>query len=152
MLFNDPIFLFIFLPIVVILFHWIRRDVGGSASMVLIVAASIFFYGWWNPPYLLLLLGSVLFNYAVTHQLLKSPSRLLLIVGVLVNIAVLGYFKYRNFFMDNIGLLLGDSWQFEEIFIPLAISFFTFQQVALLVDVHDGQIKQIGRASCRERV
>jgi len=72
MLFNDPIFLFIFLPIVVILFHWIRRDVGGSASMVLIVAASIFFYGWWNPPYLLLLLGSVLFNYAVTHQLLKA--------------------------------------------------------------------------------
>jgi alginate O-acetyltransferase complex protein AlgI len=143
MLFNDPIFLFIFLPIVVILFHWIRRDVGGSASMVLIVAASIFFYGWWNPPYLLLLLGSVLFNYAVTHQLLKSPSRLLLIVGVLANIAVLGYFKYRNFFMENIGLLLGESWQFEEIFIPLAISFFTFQQVALLVDAQDGQIKRV---------
>jgi D-alanyl-lipoteichoic acid acyltransferase DltB (MBOAT superfamily) len=140
MLFNDPVFLFLFLPIVAFLFHWTRRKVGGSASMVLIVAASLLFYGWWNPPYLLLLLGSVIFNYTVTHQLLKNPSKLLLITGMLTNIAVLGYFKYRNFFMENIGLLMGENWQFEEIFIPLAISFFTFQQVALLIDAHDGQI------------
>jgi alginate O-acetyltransferase complex protein AlgI len=143
MLFNDPVFLFLFLPIVAFLFHWTRRKVGGSASMVLIVAASLLFYGWWNPPYLLLLLGSVIFNYTVTHQLLKNPSKLLLITGMLTNIAVLGYFKYRNFFMENIGLLMGENWQFEEIFIPLAISFFTFQQVALLIDAHDGQIKRI---------
>ena len=143
MLFNDPIFLFLFLPIVVLLFHLIRRTVGGEASMILIVIASIFFYGWWNPPYLMLLLGSVLFNYAITYHLLKKPSKLLLTFGVLANIAVLGYFKYRNFFMENIGLLLGESWQFEEILIPLAISFFTFQQVALLVDAQDGHIKRV---------
>ena len=143
MLFNDPLFLFLFLPIVVFLFHLIRRTIGGEASMLLIVIASIFFYGWWNPPYLMLLLGSVLFNYAVTHQLLKKPSKLLLTVGIFINMAILGYFKYRNFFMENIGLLLGESWQFEEIFIPLAISFFTFQQVALLIDAQDGQIKRV---------
>jgi len=143
MLFNDPIFLFLFLPIVVLLFHLVRKTVGGEASMVLIVVASIFFYGWWNPPYLLLLLGSVFFNYTVTRKLLQFPSKLLLTFGVLINLAVLGYFKYRNFFMENIGLLLGESWQFEEIFIPLAISFFTFQQVALLIDANDGQIKRI---------
>ena len=143
MLFNNPAFLFIFLPIVVLLFHLVRKTIGGEASMVLIVISSIFFYGWWNPPYLLLLLGSVLFNYSITHKLLQRPSRLLLTIGVLINIGVLGYFKYRNFFMENIGLLLGESWQFEEIFIPLAISFFTFQQIALLVDAQDGQIKRV---------
>jgi len=143
MLFNDPIFLFLFLPIVVLLFHLVRKTVGGEASMVFIVVASIFFYGWWSPPYLLLLLGSVFFNYAVTRKLLQHPSRFLLTTGVLVNLAVLGYFKYRNFFMENIGFLLGESWQFEEIFIPLAISFFTFQQVALLIDANDGQIKRV---------
>ena len=115
MLFNNPAFLFIFLPIVVLLFHLVRKTIGGEASMVLIVISSIFFYGWWNPPYLLLLLGSVLFNYSITHKLLQRPSRLLLTIGVLINIGVLGYFKYRNFFMENIGLLLGESWQFEEI-------------------------------------
>ncbi|MDH3912603.1 MAG: MBOAT family protein [Rhodospirillales bacterium] len=111
-----------------------------------LVAASLFFYGWWNPVYVPLLLGSVLFNYGVGLLLGNAPTagprRLLLAVGVAGNLGLLGYFKYANFFVDNVAQFADIGWSPGEIILPLAISFFTFQQIAYLVDASRGQARE----------
>jgi D-alanyl-lipoteichoic acid acyltransferase DltB (MBOAT superfamily) len=110
-----------------------------------LVAASLFFYGWWNPAYLGLILGSMLFNYAVGVTLLNNNSALkkgTLVFGISINLALLAYFKYANFFVDNINLALDTTYHLEHIFLPLAISFFTFQQVAYLVDAYKGETRE----------
>tara|TARA_B100001964_G_scaffold151929_1_gene167160 strand:- start:229 stop:1707 length:1479 start_codon:yes stop_codon:yes gene_type:complete len=107
-----------------------------------LVGASLFFYGWWNPAYLGLILGSILFNYAVGVALLGRPNKLTLFLGVAVNLGVLGYFKYANFFIDNINSLVGSDIILEQIILPLGISFFTFQQITYLVDAYRGETRE----------
>ncbi|WGV27398.1 MBOAT family O-acyltransferase [Halotia branconii] len=101
--------------------------------------ASLFFYAWWNPKYLLLLLVSISFNFFIGHTLnqnLRSPARkkALLILGVTINLVLIGYFKYANFFVANVTDILGINFNLQNIILPLGISFFTFQQIAYLVD------------------
>ena len=139
MVFTDPIFLFAFLPLALVLFHATRMFVGGREALAVAVLASLIFYGWWNPPYLLLLGGMIGFNYAMAIRLAEHRSGRLLAVAVCVNLLVLGYFKYRNFFLENFGLAFGHEWSFGAIFVPLGISFYTFEQIALLVDIGDGR-------------
>lgn len=141
MLFSSHVFIFGFLPLTLLCYHLTRIAVGGKAALGVLLLASLVFYGWWNPPYLLLLGGSMVVNYGFVRALERQPRRVLLWAGVTLNLLLLGYFKYRNFFLENVGYLLGESWQFETIFVPLAISFFTFQQIALLCDVADGKAK-----------
>ena len=140
MLFSSPEFLFIFLPLCLLAFHLTLWKAGGTAAMGVSVLFSTFFYGWWNPPYLALLLGSIAGNFLFTRRLVITPSRLLLVLAIILNLAVLGYFKYRNFFLENVGFAMGETWSFGAIFIPLGISFFTFQQIALLIDANDGEV------------
>ncbi len=140
MLFSSPEFLFVFLPLCLLAFHLTLWKAGGAAAMGVSVLFSVFFYGWWNPPYLALLLGSIGGNFLFAKRLAFTPSRLLLGMAIVLNLAVLGYFKYRNFFLENVGLAMGETWSFGAIFIPLGISFFTFQQIALLIDANDGEI------------
>ncbi|MBT4770693.1 MAG: MBOAT family protein [Rhodospirillaceae bacterium] len=140
MLFSSSIFLYAFLPISLLVFHFSRVRFGGTVALGSAVAFSLFFYGWWNPPFLALLIGSLLVNFFFVRRLAIAPSRILLILAIAINLAVLGYFKYRNFFLENLGLTLGEQWSFDLVFIPLGISFFTFQQIALLIDSHDGEI------------
>ena len=104
--------------------------------MTWLVLASLFFYGWWNPAYLLLIIGSMLFNYYTGVQLSYRQNRLFLGIAIALNLALLGYFKYANFFVENISDLAGLGWNIEHIVLPLAISFFTFQQIAYLVDAY----------------
>jgi D-alanyl-lipoteichoic acid acyltransferase DltB (MBOAT superfamily) len=106
------------------------------------------FYGWWNPAYLVLILFSMFFNYLVGSRLAQSafgaggPHRKrLMIAGVAVNLGLLFYFKYFNFFIDTINASVGTSFVFEKIVLPLAISFFTFQQITYLVDSYRGDAK-----------
>ena len=108
-----------------------------------LVGASLFFYGWWNPAYLGLILVSILFNY-VTGTALRYPGRHgsnkgLLILGVAGNLGLLGYFKYANFFVSNLNSILAADFHLETIILPLAISFFTFQQITYLVDSYRGE-------------
>ena len=110
MLFSSPEFLFIFLPLCLLAFHLILWKVGGTAAVGVSVLFSAFFYGWWNPPYLALLLGSIAGNFLFTRRLAATPSRLLLGLAIILNLAVLGYFKYRNFFLENVGLAMGETW------------------------------------------
>lgn len=141
MLFSSYEFIFGFLPIVLLAFHLARKYLDGRIALGIIVASSLFFYGWWNPLYLFLLTGSMAVNYAFAKCLDKRSSAALLFTGVTINLAVLGYFKYRNFFLENVSSFTGYNWELEPIFVPLAISFFTFQQIAFLVDVRDGRAK-----------
>ena len=142
MLFNSSIFIFVFLPIVLLVYYSIGRLRNSSFSLVWLILASLFFYGWWNPAYLGLILGSILFNYAVGFSLLGRPHKLTLFLGVAGNLGVLGYFKYANFFIDNINALTSNDIVLEQIILPLGISFFTFQQITYLVDAYRGETRE----------
>jgi len=107
-----------------------------------LVFASFFFYGWWNAAYIFLLLGSILFNYAAGILLSENQGKRILIAGVAANLGLLGYFKYSNFFIDNINALVGSDIIFNQVVLPLAISFFTFQQITYLVDSYQGESRE----------
>ena len=141
MLYNSYIFIFLFLPITLLGFHFLRRKGHYRLTISWLIAASLFFYGWWNPIYLGLLVGSALFNYAFGFVLLNRPSKLLLFLGIIGNLGALGYFKYGNFFVDNINVLFNNNIILEQIILPLGISFFTFQQITFLVDTYFGKTK-----------
>lgn len=146
MLFNSPTYIFLFLPIVVVVYFLLNRKrlvVAGKAWLVL---ASLFFYGYWEPRYLLLIIASVLFNFSIGTALNRTEPdvrsghhatlrrKTLLTIGVTGNLGLLGYFKYADFFIENVNLGLGAGFPMLELVLPLAISFFTFQQIAYLAD------------------
>ena len=142
MLINSYVFLFVFLPVTLFGFHIIGKQGYHKVAVSWLVGASLFFYGWWNPAYLGLILGSILFNYAVGFSLLGRPHKLTLFLGVAGNLGVLGYFKYANFFIDNINALTSNDIILEQIILPLGISFFTFQQITYLVDAYRGETRE----------
>ncbi|MGP9801190.1 MBOAT family O-acyltransferase [Rheinheimera sp. NSM] len=135
MLFNSIEFLFFFLPLTLLLFHYFRTSVSTHSAIFVLIIASLFFYAWWQPLYLLLLAASVLFNFYMAQAIYRYRKNWLTITGVSVNLAVIGYFKYSVFFVNNLAAVAGFEWQAEQILLPLAISFFTFQQIAYLIDV-----------------
>ena len=142
MLFNSYVFLFLFLPVTLVGFHLIGKQGYHKGAVSWLVSASLLFYGWWNPAYLGLILGSILFNYAVGFSLMGRPYKLTLCLGLAGNLGVLGYFKYANFFIDNINALTSNNIILEQIILPLGISFFTFQQITYLIDAYHGQTKE----------
>ena len=148
MLFNSYQFIFLFLPVTLLVFFLIGNKGHHRIALSWLVGASLFFYACWNPAYLGLLLFSLLFNYACGVALsnkdeqAQNPSRLLLFAGVTINLLLLGYYKYANFFIDNINAFSESNWHLNTIILPLAISFFTFQQVAYLVDAYRGETKE----------
>jgi D-alanyl-lipoteichoic acid acyltransferase DltB (MBOAT superfamily) len=141
LLFNSYIFLFAFLPLTLCGFALCRGR--SPRAVVWLLATSIAFYGWWEPAYLPLLIASILVNHALARGLALQPAGrrrgrgALLALGIAFNLGLLGWFKYAGFFAANLNPLLGTSWQLD-IVLPLAISFFTFQQIAYLVDVARG--------------
>lgn len=147
MLFNSYAFIFIFLPIAVMGFYYLAR-VKRDYSIIWLVFCSLSFYAYWKPAYLILILLSISINYSLgevvsknTLYKLKKPQRKhFLTLGVVFNLTLLGYFKYANFFVDNVNLISGSQIHLEAIILPLAISFFTFQQIAYLVDAFRGNI------------
>jgi D-alanyl-lipoteichoic acid acyltransferase DltB (MBOAT superfamily) len=139
-LFNSAPFLFGFLPVV--LTGFVALSYFGQQRMagVWLTCASLFFYAWWNPIYLPLLMGSMIFNYVLGGYLVRKPSILVLAFGIAANLFLLGYYKYTGFLVHAAGQLAGLDWAIPNIVLPLAISFFTFQQIAYLVDCHDGDV------------
>src|SRR5215210_5368783 len=114
MLFNSYPFLLLFLPITLLGYVFIGRTLGRGASFGWLVAASLFFYGWWNWFFLSLLLGSLLFNYAagtwLTNLNKYQPAKLVLGLALAFNLGFLGYFKYANFFKENLNAMFGPHW------------------------------------------
>ncbi|TVT47942.1 MAG: MBOAT family protein, partial [Sedimenticola thiotaurini] len=147
MLFNSYYFIFLFLPIVLaVYFLLLRKDT--EYPIVWLVFASLFFYGWWNPVYLFLIIASMVINYALGWSLSDGSGmtpinrKRILVFGIALNLSALGYYKYAGFFIENIKTLITNDFSFEEILLPLAISFFTFQQIAYLVDAYRGITKE----------
>ena len=113
-----------------------------TLSKLMLVIASLFFYSWWNSIYLLLILGSMIFNFIIGRSLGKTASKALLIFGIIGNVALLGYFKYTDFFIENFNWALNKDVDLLHLALPLAISYFTFQQIAFLVDNYRGEVKE----------
>jgi alginate O-acetyltransferase complex protein AlgI len=138
MLFSSYTFLFQFLPATVLAFAAARLHSPRAGIMVL-AGASLFFYAAWRPVYLLLLIASIAVNFGLGLRM-QDPLRRRAVgtFGVALNLAVLCYFKYTNFIFDSLNMLTGAPLPFVNIILPLGISFFTFQQIAYLVDVMRG--------------
>ena len=148
MLFNSYEFLFLFLPLTLVGYYFIARS-GREAAIIWLVLASLFFYGWWNPIYLLLLMLSIGANFGFGQLLAQAhrandgrAGKRWLWGGVLFNLALLAWFKYANFLVNTANVLGSTNYHLETIILPLAISFFTFQQIAYLVDARDGITKE----------
>jgi alginate O-acetyltransferase complex protein AlgI len=149
LLFSSAVFLLVFLPATVIA-YWLLPF---RFRMPLLLVASYVFYLSWNPIYGLLLVASTVVNYGIARAIPDSgePKRLL-VLGVAFNLLILGFFKYAGFFSDGAGELLdwlgldstGSSYDGLQILLPLAISFFTFEMISVLVDVYRGDAR-VGR-------
>lgn len=137
MIFNSFEFIFLFLPIVWIVFFLVGK-VAPPIAKTWLLLASLFFYAYWNPAYLPLIVGSMIVNYIIGVFLGKNkwlPMRKsILTLGILFNVSLLGYFKYRDFFAENLNSVFGTEIPLITVILPLAISFYTFQQIAYLVD------------------
>lgn len=148
MLFNSFTFMLAFLPLSLLGYFSLNRTLGDQAGKLWLVAASLLFYSWWNPVYLPLILGSMLFNFYVGGRLGRMRAsasdnrRMVLIGGVALNLGLLGYFKYADFFIDNLNWILQGDLPLLHLILPLAISFFTFQQIAYLVDSYRGETRE----------
>jgi len=143
MLFNSVDFIFLFLPIVFGGYFLIARRSHQLAAAWLALA-SLFFYGWWNPRFVGLLLASIVFNYGAGYLIGHSrptSSRSFLIAAVAGNLGLLCIFKYTNFFISSLNNI-GGNLGLLNIVLPLGISFFTFTQIAFLVDVYRGQARE----------
>ena len=148
MLFNSYIFIFAFLPFTFFVYFYLNSLRLTVAAKSFLVFASLFFYSWWNITYLPIILSSMLFNYVMGLSLSKSwehskvSKKMLLTFGIVANVALLGYFKYADFFITNFNHLLDTDVGLLNLALPLAISFFTFQQIAYLVDSYRGETKE----------
>ena len=145
MLFNSYSFIFLFFPLTLCL-HRLLRPVGALAQQTLLLLASWLLYAWWDVRFLPLLLLSIATNflcgYAIAYGIRRGRPRgadLFLAIGIACNVLAIGVFKYAEFFLDNVDALLGTDFVIRMIILPLGISFFTFEQIAFLVDVRRGQ-------------
>ncbi|WP_242161892.1 MBOAT family protein [Bacillus cereus group sp. BfR-BA-01522] len=139
MLFNSFEFIFLFLPIAFLLYFLLNRFGYVTLAKVWLVLASLFFYSYWNVKYLPLMLVSLIVNYFIGMHLVQHRSKVLLTVGLLFNIGMLSYFKYYDFFLENVNELFGTHFTLLSLTLPLAISFYTFQKIAFLVDTYHGE-------------
>lgn len=144
MIFSSPEFIFAFLPIVFFGYFLLNKFRLLYFGKVWLVAASLYFYSYWSLVYLPLMLGSIIFNYGLGVQLAKGAKRkkLMLTVGIVANLVVLGYYKYANFFLDNLNYFTGQHYHIAGIVLPIGISFYTFTQIAFLVDSYKGYAKE----------
>jgi alginate O-acetyltransferase complex protein AlgI len=148
MLFNSYEFIFLFLPLVCLGFFGLAA-VSHRLAATWLALASLFFYGWWNPKYVGLLLASVAFNYLAGSQIARFRASdrtrrawALLVVAVTANLALLAEYKYANFFVSAWDEVAGAHWQLAPLLLPIGISFFTFTQIAFLVDTYRGIVAE----------
>ncbi len=150
MLFNSYEFIFIFLPITFFVYFYLNNKKFTEASKGFLVFSSLFFYSWWNIIYLPLILVSMLFNYTIGKILSKDTNntkkefnkKSILTFAIITNIGLLAYFKYSDFFIENINLITNSNIELLNLALPLAISFYTFQQIAYLVDSYRKETKE----------
>lgn len=151
MLFNSYIFILFFLPVTLIVYFLLNRTNKYVLSNVWLICMSLWFYAYFNTSYIVIILLSISGNYIVSRILYteyvntnKWIKRLVLIVGILINVGSIFYFKYFDFFISNVNALFNQTFELKNVLLPLGISFFTFQQISYLVDSYRGETKDYG--------
>ncbi|MDN5114456.1 MBOAT family O-acyltransferase [Aliarcobacter butzleri] len=147
MLFNSYEFIFIFLPVMFVVYFYLNSKRLILGAKIWLVLGSLFFYSYWNVIYLPLILLSIFVNYGVglslvNHKKIRISSKTILSFGIVFNLGLLGYFKYTDFFLDNFNGIFGTNIPLPHIILPLGISFFTFTQIAFLVDAYKQEAKE----------
>lgn len=150
MLFNSFEFILFFTPIVFCGYFFLNKRKLTTLSRWWLLCASLFFYGWWNVFYMPLIISSVVFNFTITQAMIKNrlhdkpivPLVYLLQLGLIFNIGFLAYFKYMDFFLYNVNLGLGTHFNLLNLALPLAISFYTLQQIAFIIDSYEGLVEE----------
>lgn len=137
MLFNSYIFVFLFLPLCLLFYfvcNYFKRYGLGKAFLT---GMSLWFYAYFNISYLPIIVGSILINYLIYRAMGKTSKRkVLMAAGIILNLSVLFYFKYYDFFIGNINGIFGTDFLLNHVLLPLGISFFTFQQIGFLADAY----------------
>lgn len=144
MLFNSYVFIIGFLPLTLVLYYLSARWFGSLCARCVLILASLFFYSWWDVRNLPILLGSILLNYFIAGQILRCAGqgrKAWLTAGILFDLGLLGYFKYTAFAVETVNSLMHTGFAVPQIVLPLGISFFTFTQIACLVDSYRGEVK-----------
>jgi D-alanyl-lipoteichoic acid acyltransferase DltB (MBOAT superfamily) len=140
MQFNSIEFLFIFLPATLLGFYLLNNRAGSRAGVAWLAMASLAFFAWWDARYLALIGASMAWNWWMGTRIAATKSKTLLVAAVAVDLAVLGYYKYANFFVDIVGQATGETLVWSKVVLPLGISFFTFTQIAFVVDAFRGKV------------
>ena len=147
MVFSSYVFILAFLPVVVGGYYLLSKLQNGLVQRLFLIAASLFFYGYYNVRYLALILASIAVNYVLATGMQRAEGRkrkVFLVLGILFNVGLIGYYKYYDFFVENINAVFGSSLALKHILLPLGISFFTFQQLSFLVSVYQGE-ERVGK-------
>lgn len=145
MLFNSYIFIFVFLPLTLGSYYGLHKLGKPVFAKVALILMSFWFYGYFNPSYLWIMCSSIVVNYLLSQLLqrrwggtiskgqLALLKKALLGIGLIFNLGLIFYFKYYDFFVDNLNKVFSTDFQLKNIVLPLGISFFTFQQVSYYV-------------------
>lgn len=148
MLFNSHVFILIFLPLTLIAYFLVNKSNKNLPGNIVLLAASLLFYASGGIQYIYVVIISILINFTVAKVLVSnkisslSRRKAVLILAIIINILVLVVFKYTNFILSNINILFKSEFDFLEIMLPLGISFFTFQQIAFIVDIYRNEVSE----------
>ena len=153
MLFNSYIFIFLFFPLCLLGFYLLKK-INAVSAKIWLIGFSLWFYGYFNIRYLCIMIFSILVNFGIYQLIMHADfamktgkinkKKWILTAGVSVNLLLLFYFKYFDFFVENINAVFKTSFALQNILLPLGISFFTFQQISFLADAYRGELKQCG--------
>ncbi|MCR5743769.1 MAG: MBOAT family protein [Lachnospiraceae bacterium] len=139
MVFSGLTFLFLFLPVTLILYYIVPFRFKNAVLMVM----SLIFYAWGEPIYVLLMIYSIVMNYAVGLMMDRESDhkKSILVFGIVLNLFILGFFKYFGFLVDNLNSLFGLNIHAKKLALPVGISFYTFQALSYIIDVYRGKVK-----------
>ncbi|HPY44227.1 MAG TPA: MBOAT family O-acyltransferase [Clostridia bacterium] len=148
MVFSSYEFIFVFLPVILLGYFLLSKTKTTFWQHLFLVVGSLFFYAYFNVYYLFIILASIVINYFLSIQIKAvsvknntGKSRFFLILGIVFNIGMLGYYKYYDFFIGNINAVFQTSFHLKHLLLPLGIRFFTFQQFSFLIAIYNGESK-----------
>jgi alginate O-acetyltransferase complex protein AlgI len=141
-LFNSYAFLCGFLPLALMAFFALGRSAGGRLALPIITGFSLAFYAYWDWRNLGVLVPSLLVNFIIGRSLSRRARKPVLVAGLVMNLSVLGVFKYADFALGTVNVLAGAQLPLVRIALPLGISFFTFEQIAYIVDAYRGRARE----------
>lgn len=146
LLFNSYIFILLFLPVCITGYFGINHYGHYTLAQIFLLGMSLWFYGYFNPGYLVIILVSIVINYLFTLAMDKASTSVIrkteAVLAILLNLGLLFYFKYYNFFLSNLNRIIHTEFTLQTIVLPLGISFFTFQQIGYIVDTYRKEVTQ----------